>query len=53
MSEDPILMTQTQYARHRNKARSNAGVLVVRGRLALWPFLLVGAASATLAIAPP
>jgi hypothetical protein len=39
MSENPILMTQAQYARHRNKSPQyigkpyRAGVLVMRGRL--------------------
>ena len=39
MSENPILMTQAEYARHRNKSPQyigklyKAGVLVMRGRL--------------------
>jgi len=39
MSDNPILMTQAQYARHRNKSPQyigklyKAGVLVMRGRL--------------------
>ena len=39
MSENPILMTQAQYARHRNKSPQyiaklvKAGILVMRGRL--------------------
>jgi len=39
MSENPILMTQAQYARHRNKSPqyigklAKAGVLVMRGRM--------------------
>jgi phage terminase Nu1 subunit (DNA packaging protein) len=40
MSENPILMTQAEYARHRNKSPQyignlpKAGILVMRGRLA-------------------
>jgi len=39
MSENPILMTQAEYARHRNKSPQcigklyKAGILVMRGRL--------------------
>ncbi len=39
MSDNPILMTQAQYARHRNKSPQyvgklhKSGVLVMRGRL--------------------
>ena len=39
MSEDPILMTQAQYARHRNRSPqyisklAKAGILVMRGRM--------------------
>ena len=39
MSENPILMTQAQYARHRNKSPqyigklAKAGILVMRGRM--------------------
>ncbi|MCX6620062.1 MAG: hypothetical protein NTY38_03090 [Acidobacteria bacterium] len=39
MSENPILMTQAEYARHRNKSPQyigklhKAGILVVRGRM--------------------
>ena len=39
MSENQVLMTQAQYARHRNKSPqyigklAKAGVLVMRGRL--------------------
>ena len=39
MSDNPILMTQAQYARHRNKSpqyigkMAKAGILVMRGRM--------------------
>lgn len=39
MSENPILMTQAEYARHRNKSPQyigklyKAGILVMRGRM--------------------
>ena len=39
MSENPVLMTQAQYARHRNKSPqyigklASAGILVMRGRM--------------------
>ena len=39
MSENPILMTQAQYARHRNKSPQyiaklvKAGILVMRGHM--------------------
>jgi uncharacterized protein YciI len=39
MGENPLLMTQAEYARHRNKSSQyigklyKAGILVMRGRL--------------------